>query len=558
MKNPKIKIVSRREFLRGSAALGVGSFATQLLGCAESCGNSSPGISGRDHEIGNRPGNTGLPPDDKSSLPSNRPNIVYLFSDQHRGDTLGATGHPMVKTPHLDRLAGQGVTFGRCYSNGPLCRPGRASMMTGLYPHDHGVWHNFVVAPLGSPSHVRRIRDEADYMTAVIGKTHLHKGEKHLDTYKDFLRAWGFEFIHELTGPGQSANIESAYSDWLSATTPKGAEDKYKRYQRYVEHFIKNYFTSPWKVEPLDDPPWKLTTDDHLDRYTGRTAAKWIRDYSDKRPFYLQVNFPGPHGPYDATTKYLSMYDQNDPKMPPGILDLPKPPVSTPVKIAQNFQNVTGITAEQQRRLQMTYYAKVTLIDEAIGDVIAALKARGLLENTWIIYGSDHGEMLGDHRLVQKGVFYEPSIHIPCILRPPGGVGGWTTNGLVSQVDVTASILEIAGLHSSGESGRSVLDKITGGSDGPGAEKGREWVLSENYRHGMLRTERYKLVANYKNVSAVELYDLETDPNELNNRVFDTSYSKTLKKLANMMKDIVPKRVWRAKGPRRGHMKRKS
>ncbi len=542
MGNNRNHNVSRREFLTRSAVFGAGTLTGQLLGCTESCSSEPSHKPAHD----SKPRNGGSRPKQEPNTRPKRPNIVYLYSDQHRGDALGTTGHPIVKTPHLDKLAQQGVTFGRCYSAGPLCRPGRASMMTGLYPHDHRVWHNFVVAPAYSPSHVRQIRDQARYLTAVIGKTHLHKGENHLDTYKGILDVWGFEYAKELIGPGQTAHIENAYTDWLSATTPKGEEDKYQRFKKYIDHYLKNHFYTPWNVQPPDDAPWRLSTLDHLDRYTGQTAAKWIGDYSDERPFYLQVNFPGPHDPFDATNEYLSMYNLEDPKMPNGIRKCPKEPLSTPTKISRDFQNVTGITHEQRRRLQMAYYSKVTLVDEAVGDVMAALEKRGLLENTWIIYGSDHGEMLGDHCLVQKGVFYEPSIHIPCIMRPPGGLGGWKSNGLVGQLDVTASILEMAGLRSpfGPKHGVSLLGKIEGGPDKPDADKGREWVLSENYRHGMVRNDRYKVVANYQTASAVELYDLEADPNELKNLVFDPSHAKILKQAADLMREIVPKKVW--------------
>ncbi len=544
------KEVSRRRFLTGGAAIGAGVFASRLTGCARSCDSEPSAAAGAKRKIGRVP----ISGPSSEKIPkshSDRPNIVYLYSDQHRGDTVGAVGHPVVQTPHLDNLASQGVTFGRCYSNGPLCRPGRASMMTGLYPHEHGVWHNFAVAPPDSRSHVRRIRDEANYLTAIFGKTHLHKGEDHLDTYKEILSKWGFEHIHELIGPGQTATIESAYTDWLSATTPEGEKDKYVRYKKYIELYLEKHFDSPWSVRPLDEPPINLTTHDHLDRYTGRTAAKWIRDYKDERPFYLQVNFPGPHDPFDATAEYLARYDLNDPKMPDGILEKPTEPVSVPIRIARKFQDITGITAEQQRLLQFVYYAKVSLIDEAIGEVVTALEERGLLGNTWIVYGSDHGEMLGDHCLVQKGVFYEQSVRIPCIVRPPGGTAGWLSDGLVDQLDVTRSFQEIAGLEAGKSHGESLVKKVEAGSDAPDAKKGKEWILSECYRHGMVRTDRYKLVANYETVKAVELYDLETDPDELRNRVDDPDLAGAKEKLGDIMRQVVPGHVWRAKGRQR-------
>ncbi len=541
MDNKKNAKITRRNFLKTSAVIGAGTVAGQTLGCQE----GQPGSPKHTIEVKDAPKNSASP------LKPKRPNILYIFPDQHRGDVLGPAGHPIIKTPNLNRIARDGVTFGRCYSNGPLCRPGRASMMTGLYPHEHGVWHNYVVGDSNGPSHVRQMRDDSGYHTAVIGKTHLHKGEAHLDSYTQVLRDWGFSFSHELTGPGQSADIENKYTDWLTRTTKPGDTDKYQRFRNFIHHYIDDYFLTPWDAESPDEKPWELQEADHLDRYTGQIAAKWIREYSDEQPFYLQVNFPGPHDPLDATTNYKAMYDPADPKMPPGILDHPQEPVSELIRGSQKFQNVTHITPEQQRRFQQSYYAKVTLVDRAVGDLLDALEARGFLENTWVIYGSDHGEMLGDHYLTQKGVFYEPAVHIPCLIRPPKGTRPWSSNALVDQLDVTATILDIAGADPGSGHGESLVGKVGAGPDHPAAQIGRDWVLSENMRHGMLRTDEYKLVVNYKTQKPLELYDLTEDPNETLNRLKDPLCQNIRKDLFAMMHDIVPSRIWGAGRPQR-------
>jgi arylsulfatase A-like enzyme len=276
-------------------------------------------------------------------------------------------------------------------------------------------------------------------------------------------------------------------------------------------------------------------------------AADWIRAYDDPRPFYLQVNFPGPHDPFDSITSYRKNYDPSDPRWPEGILEAPLPPFSVPIRISRDFQDISGITREQMVRLQLAYFAKVSMIDASVGEVLRALDERDRDRDTWIIYGSDHGEMLGDHQLVQKTVFYEQAVRVPLIVRPPGGVKGWRADGLTDTLDVSASILDIAGLAPRKVRGRSLVQRIRGGPAASGAQQGKEWVLSENYRHGMVRTNRFKMVANYRTVLPVELYDLEADPDELTNRVADPGYRPVIGQLAEKLRERVPARVWRNK-----------
>ena len=143
-----------------------------------------------------------------------KPNIVFIYSDQHRGDAVGCAGHPVIKTPHLDRLGSEGVVFSQCYTNGPICMPARATMMTGQYVREHGVWQNTVEADQHGPSHVRNVRD-AGYHTALVGKTHLymHMGGTKSQEKTAILEDWGFVDIQEMHGPHASRVNRSQYSD---------------------------------------------------------------------------------------------------------------------------------------------------------------------------------------------------------------------------------------------------------------------------------------------------------------------------------------------------------
>ena len=166
---------------------------------------------------------TAVPPTQKAPRRSfDQPNIVYFFADQHRADCVSPAGFNHIQTPTLAGLAEQGIVFGNCHTNAPLCRPARSSMMTGLYPREHGVWTNSRSIPASMKNHVQRIRNEAGYHTAVIGKTHLHFGTGHLDCYKDLLDEFGFSHAHELTGPLHVSDTRSAYTDWLSRKSTLG------------------------------------------------------------------------------------------------------------------------------------------------------------------------------------------------------------------------------------------------------------------------------------------------------------------------------------------------
>ena len=456
---------------------------------------------------------------------ANKPNIILIFPDQHRGDTIGCVGHPAVHTPNLDRLAAEGVNFGRCSTNSPLCMPARASLITGQYVNEHGVWNNAVEANRIGPSHVRNIRDTG-YHTAVIGKTHLyrHQGAGHTNNHVQELKDWGYEDTHELTGPLASIAVDSPYTDFL---TEKRLINVHREHLRtYVRGLARRY------LHPWEEPPTLLPTEDHLDMYTARKSVEWIQNYKGRKPFYLQICFPGPHDPFDSPAEYRAMYKPED--MPLAIMEKPQPPVSPQLEPFLELSKLDDMTQAHNQVMRTYYYAKVTLIDEGIGHILKALEERGWMENTWIIYTSDHGEMLGDHRLSHKMVFYEGALNIPCIIRPPGGVNGWKCNALTDQLDIAASLLDIAGAERlEGSDGRSLIPQIKAGPDSPGAQQGKEVVFSELAGYSMARTERYKMAVFTETRQPVELYDMENDPNELRNLVNDPSTEKVRKELLN-------------------------
>ncbi len=450
---------------------------------------------------------------------SKKPNILFFFTDQHRGDTMGCAGNPAAITPNLDRLAEDGVMFSGCNTNSPLCMPARASIMTGKRVSEHGIWGNNVEADPKGPSHVRNIRD-AGYRTSLVGKTHLWIFRSHDGHTKErvpILNDWGYDDTHELRDVITYANCECYYSDYLKE---KGLLNVYREYMRSYVRGENRGYGHPWETGPS-----LLPSDENLDIYTARKSAEWIENYDEDKPFYLQVLFPGPHNPFDSPAEFRSLY--NPEELPLAIMDTPSDPVSPQVLRSLNSGRLKDMTESQNRVMRAYYYAKVSHVDHGIGVVLKTLEDKGLMDNTWIVYTSDHGEMLGDHRLSHKSVFYEGALNIPLIIRPPKGEKGWKTKGLTDHMDIVESLLDIAdAAPMEAGHGASLIPKIKAGPDTPDAQKGKEVVFSEVGRFSMVRNERYKMTVDVTTRNPVELYDMEQDPDELRNLVEDPAYDK--------------------------------
>ena len=448
-----------------------------------------------------------------------KPNIVLFFPDQHRGDAMGCAGNPVIQTPNLDRLAEGGVVFDRCYTSSPLCMPARAALITGQPVNVHGVWgNNLVEADRHGPSHVRSIRD-AGYRTAIIGKTHLyanHRNDGHTREHAHKLRDWGYQDIHELRDVVPSERCSCYYADFLAE---RGRLRVYRDYTRL-------WWTGAFRgAQPWEDPPSPspLPTDEHIDSYCASQAATWIRDHKGKQPFYLQVCFTGPHTPFDAPSDFRALYKPEEVPLP--ILAAPDDPISPQVAQMLRSGRLDGMTEIHARMMVSHYYAKVTLVDHGVGMVLDALADKGVLDDTWVIYTSDHGEMLGDHRLKQKKVFYEGAARIPLIVRPPGGTPTRRTERLTDHLDIAASLLEAADAGPFEGMGRSFARMVTAGAMSRGEDPGRRYAFSEvESYYSMARDDRYKVTVDSATRKPLELYDMQDDPRELRNLVEDSGH----------------------------------
>lgn len=448
------------------------------------------------------------------------PNVLLIMSDQHRADVLGCAGDPVVQTPNIDRLASEGIRFESVYCQGPLCMPARASVLTERYVRDHGVSQNNSDTPRTLPTFVGDLR-AAGYHTGCIGKMHLwvhggRQGDGHMtrDTRERLgqMNAYGFAEPIETVGKLATVVIGSEYTDYLAS---RGRLDAYREWvsaRAYVSRTVNGQRVEPVPLSKTAPNP--VGGEDYIDAWHGRRVLQWIEEYDRPEPFFQWVGFPGPHDPWDAPSEYVDRYRHVDMPMPSS-LRRPDLPESGAFKDFLNyFLNIhsdsPNLTDQAIADIRRSYYANVSLIDEAIGHMLDALERRGLLDDTWVIYTSDHGEMMGEHRMLTKMVFYEPAVKVPLVIRPPGGCSPRVVSELVEHMDLSATIRAIAG--SAGDpsfEGGSLLGWLEGGSG-----FSRSAVFSENYGFATMRTASHKLVVKEDTAEPVQLFDLQADPEE--------------------------------------------
>lgn len=443
---------------------------------------------------------------------SSAPNVLLITTDQWRGDAVGYREGADVITPNLDKLALRSTIFERCVSNSPLCVPARAAIMTGQLPRENGVWSNARGADVDGPSHVRSMRD-AGYFTSVIGKTHLWRtgpGPKpglHARSMDHILDGWGFMHRVEVNDPIGTGSQGCAYTDYA---TESGFIDAHRKYINDWIDEMRSRNPTPWAQQPAPAPKFK-----DIDSFIGRTAVEWLRSYDKPRPFYLQVQFTGPHDPYDGPEDFRALY--HDRKIDIGSTATIENPSSILRARLGSRNPIVRATKEQRRQWRINYYANISLVDYWVGEILDALRKSGYDDNTWILFTSDHGEMLGDLGLMGKTVFFEPSVHIPLLIHSPH-VTAQKTDQLVQQVDLTNTLLDIGGVAAFNDSlGVSLTPIVLGtASDNP-----REAVFSELFGESTVITDRYKLTVKTETQEPSQFIDRNECPDESRNLADD-------------------------------------
>ncbi|WP_268236089.1 sulfatase-like hydrolase/transferase [Isoptericola cucumis] len=454
----------------------------------------------------------GAPRTGERTRPTHGPtNVLFLMTDQHRADTLGAYGNPRAATPVLDDLARSGTRFDRWYTPTAICTPARASLLTGQAPFRHRVLanHERNVGYLedvaeGTFTFVEALRSRG-YNTGLVGKWHA-------GTEKD-AGAFGFDGPDL---PGWHNPVE--HPDYLKYLADKGLPP-YEISDR-VRGTLPNGGPGNLLAARLHQP-LEATFEHYLATRTIELLERYADDFrSGARPFFLELSFFGPHLPYVVPDEYFDLVDPADVELPRSIAETfaGKPPVQANYSAHWTFDTMP---LETTRKLIAVYWGYVAMIDHEIGRVMDALERLGLTGDTAVFFTSDHGEFTGSHRLHDKGpAMYEDIYRTAGLLRVPGGPAGQVRTEFVSLLDCTATILELAGLDPAPAVDSRSLLPLARGADVPWDDD----IVCEFHGHHfpypqrMLRTDRYKLVVNPDSTN--ELYDLELDPDELLN-VYD-------------------------------------
>jgi choline-sulfatase len=419
------------------------------------------------------------------------------MSDQHRWDYFGAAGADFVHTPNLDRIAERGVRFTTCTTNSPVCAPARIGLATGLQPVRLGALDNAAYLPNSTTTYYQRLRGHG-YRVGCVGKLDLAKPDGYNGRYGDrpSVYAWGFTHPEECEGKMHAGR----------SPTPQGPYGFYLQERGLYQAFHEDYdarAAGGWVRDASRDSV--LPTDAFEDAYIGRRAAEWIEAVAQDFPWHYFVSFVGPHNPFDPPTEYADHY--RDTPMPTAVVD------SLEGKPDAVKKKARGLTPEEIEVTRRQYCAATELIDDQIGLMLAALDARGMLDNTYIVYSADHGEMLGDHGLYTKSVPYEAALRVPLLIAGPGIESGRVSDALVELIDLNPTICELAGLPEQSQiDAKSVVPILRGEAT---AHRGETVSAIRDFR--CIRTDRYKYIENYNALD--ELYDLDQDPDELINQV---------------------------------------
>ncbi len=470
-------------------------------------------------------------------------NVLWFCTDQQRFDTLGCYGNPYVKTPNLDRLAAMGVRFARAYSQSPVCAPSRASFLTGRYPRTCGVRQNGQDMP-PSERLVTKLFQENGFTCGLSGKLHISAcnqstgrvREPRVDDGYDYFK-WSHHPSEEGSGGNWPAND---YTMWL---TSQGVEYRSEPLEecRYVESGMpEEYHQTTWCVD---------------------CAIEYIRSAKAyHRPWLFSVNVYDPHHPFNPPKEYLDRYLERLDEIPlpnyqPGEL-AGKPVFQTTdhggAYDTKGNYSFDPMTEKDHRYLRAAYWAMIDLVDAQFGRLLDYLEESGQLEDTLIIFTSDHGESLGDHGMYLKGpYFYECNVHVPLIMAWPGKIpAGKVSDALVELVDLAPTLCDAAGIQKEpGMQGRSLWPMLTGKAS---LNSFRESVYCEYYNSNikhrnplafdtMVFDGRYKLVKVHDRDHQMkchgELYDLQEDPSETCNRYEDPGYLEVKARLLALLCD---------------------
>ena len=414
--------------------------------------------------------------------PSERPNIVFILTDDQRYDAMGCAGHPWLKTPHMDRLAREGVMFRNAFVTTSLCSPSRGSFLTGCYAHRHEVFRNNGVDPKQSIPTFPELLQKAGYETAFVGKWHMAR--------KNSPR------------PG--------FNHWISFT----GQGRYDRNKLNVDSQVVH--SDAYVTDELTD-----------------YAVRFLKKQHD-RPFMLYLSHKAVHGPFVPAKRHENLYSDVEIESrhnPQDNLDT-KPPWGR--KMDANWKNQI-----------LAYYRCLAAVDESLGRILETLEQINALDNTAVIFAGDNGYFHGEHGgMWDKRAAYEPSMRIPLLMRYPRLAANATIcDEMVLNIDLAPTVLELAGIPSPGTiQGQSWLGVLKGR---PGRRNFLYEYFQEadrKYKRPTIlaiRTKRWKYVTYpLDNSLTSELYSMQDDPDELNNLIGDPNCASVIDRMKKELEQL--------------------
>jgi uncharacterized sulfatase len=443
--------------------------------------------------------------------PAKKKNVLFIAVDD-LNTALACYGHPLVKTPNIDKLAKRGTLFTRAYCQFPLCNPSRASLMTGRRPD------------------ATRVHDNA---------TNFRKSLADSITLAQLFRYLGFHVVRigkifHYGVPGQigTSGMDDPRS-WDEFFNPIGCD-------REEEKRLKNY--TP-KIQLGAALAWHASDSPDADHTDGKVAAEAIRqlELNKDRPFFLGVGFYRPHVPWIVPKKYFDMY-------PLDKIELPKDPPNVregvpPIAFTVNPPNY-GISAEDQKNAIRAYYASVSFMDAQVGLVLDALERLGLADDTIIVLFGDHGWLLGEHGLWQKMCLFEESARVPLIIAASGSKApGKKCDRLVELIDLYPTLADLCDLKApknlDGTSLRPLLDDPAK----PGKKAALTQVTRGDAKQGVImgysvRTERWRYTEWAGGTRGSELYDHDADPKERRNLAADPMHAKVVDEMKTLLREL--------------------
>lgn len=437
-------------------------------------------------------------------------NVLFLLSDQHRPSSVGYGKDPLARTPHLYALAASGTRFSQAYCTNPVCTPSRASILTGLYTHNHRTWSNATPWPFEIRTMAHHF-SRAGYVSGLIGKMHFVDAQTHGFDYRLDFNDW-----YQYLGPKTKL-----YADELSRANSGSGMPQ-------IDDLWRD-FGDPWRGHrTLDDRKGfvhvgrasLIEERDHFESFVSRESVRFIKRFAGQHPFFLISSYLKPHDPFMPPARHAAMYKAEDMKLPEsyGKVDVAKVPAEIRRRIEADAPNPEIRDPANARQRIAMYYANVAFLDECMGQVLGALRELNLESDTVVLYSSDHGEMLGEHGLWQKFVFYEPSVGVPLIFRVPGVTAPGSVCGRpVSQTSLMATLLDLCGIPVPGGLDGATLTPLLRQPDMPGggAPVFAEFALRTKNAKYMIRDGDWKY-CYYAN-DTPELYRLRDDPGEMRN-----------------------------------------